>query len=399
MIFDLNLYSKQTLYWFIGLALLFFGLMFTVEQINGRFWLNDFKVMYGAADALVNDAPVYGVSFGLSTGFYKYSPFTLLGFIPFTWLPYGMAAIFDFWINAGVIMAVILLSFRLINTYVFPIRKPKAIHLFLVIPAALDHLVRELHLGNTNMILTLLILLSLTAYLEKRYWLGAIFLAIVVLTKPYFMLLILPLLLVKAYQALAYFFLSLTACVAISFVLIGFSKSLTLYANWFKAMLAHSDYLTSSHTLSALASTYFNIQIPISWGIPILCSLAALLFLLFYYRKNDNLPTSNNTALLLYSFILIALVPSLLITDTEHFLFSLPLVIILINYVRQLKSAIWTILLIVLLIFYGGNSSDIFGRSLSNTFMEYGLLGISNIIIIIGVLTLYMKQRFNSATS
>ncbi|MBK7618262.1 MAG: hypothetical protein IPJ10_02835 [Flavobacteriales bacterium] len=49
-------------------------LLFVLEHVNGRFWLNDFRVYYGAGEALLNGEPLYGVAHGLGTGMFKYAP-------------------------------------------------------------------------------------------------------------------------------------------------------------------------------------------------------------------------------------------------------------------------------------------------------------------------------------
>jgi hypothetical protein len=48
---------------FIVFAAIVFIAVFTLEKINERFWLNDFKVYYSAAQALINGQQVYGTPF------------------------------------------------------------------------------------------------------------------------------------------------------------------------------------------------------------------------------------------------------------------------------------------------------------------------------------------------
>lgn len=60
--------------------------------INGRFHLWDFHVYYHAAEDWLSGGEVYGKSYGLSSGFYKYSLTALIPFVPFTFLPYFWAA-------------------------------------------------------------------------------------------------------------------------------------------------------------------------------------------------------------------------------------------------------------------------------------------------------------------
>jgi len=56
-----------------------------------------FKVYYLSAKAMLDGQQIYGVHHGLDSGFYKYSPFVLLIFIPFTFLNFKLACIIYYW--------------------------------------------------------------------------------------------------------------------------------------------------------------------------------------------------------------------------------------------------------------------------------------------------------------
>src|SRR5690348_10815828 len=94
-------------------------LIFTIENINHRFWLNDFKVYYGAAQALMHGEQVYGVAFALGSGYYKYSPFTAILFVPLALLPYKAASVIQYFLLAGVILILFHVVWNLVNGYLF----------------------------------------------------------------------------------------------------------------------------------------------------------------------------------------------------------------------------------------------------------------------------------------
>ena len=82
--------------------------------------------------------------------------------------------------------------------------------------------------------------------------------------------------------------------------------------------------------------------------------------------------------------------PGLFRTDTQHFLLAFPLVLILIGYANIRKNK-WVIAAIgILLFFYGGNSSEIVGKYFSTVLDNLGILGISNLLILAGVLLVYL---------
>ena len=385
---------------FFLIALAFFGLMFLVEKLNGRFWLNDFKVMYMATEALINGDQVYNVSFGLSTGFYKYSPFSLLFFTPFTLLSYEWASYIDFTINSICAIGAIIKLNQIIRQYLFNTKRERTFLLVLMLLSIVVHIVRELHLGNTNMILLFALISALQLSLSSKSIKAGVILAIVILTKPYFILCLLPYLLLKNLRVILSTSISILSFVIISALIIGFPKSMTLYSEWISAMVTHSSYLESSNTVFSILEQYFSSIIPNSFAIFTLVGLTVLLFAYFafsLYKQNITIKSqsNSNSNLIIYFFIIIALVPNVLITDTEHFLFSLPLISILILYLNRQKKYLWTILFILVMFMYGGNSRDLLGKKLSGIFVDYGILGIANLIIISCCLYLYFRRKSN----
>ena len=101
----------------------------------------------------------------------------------------------------------------------------------------------------------------------------------------------------------------------------------------------------------------------------------------------------------LSAMVLISLLPNITVTDTEHFLLALPLIIYLsvIFQVRPISVGHW--LIVVSFIAYGFNIYDLWGRDLSALFEYYGLLGIGNFgIIVLSVWNLKkMVPKMNAA--
>src|SRR5688500_7819899 len=83
-------------YSFLLICAGFCGLMFLIENKNGAFLLNDFKVYYEASREFIQHGQPYGQAFGLSSGFFKYSPATLLVFLPYTAFSFETAKIIHF---------------------------------------------------------------------------------------------------------------------------------------------------------------------------------------------------------------------------------------------------------------------------------------------------------------
>jgi prepilin signal peptidase PulO-like enzyme (type II secretory pathway) len=112
-----------------------------------------------------------------------------------------------------------------------------------------------------------------------------------------------------------------------------------------------------------------------------------VIFFLYNTRiaKKNKLPEKDErerTNFIIGYFTLLAIVPNLLLTDTEHFLFSLPLIILLLNYLSITKNYFEIGAFVLIIFLYAGNSVDLLGHKLSDQLDKMGTLGISNLLII-----------------
>jgi hypothetical protein len=385
---------------FILYSGLIFVVIFCVENNNHRFWLNDFRVYYLAAKALIGGEQVYGVSFGLGTGFFKYSPMTLLLITPYVIFPIQVANIIHFLISSCCIIAAFLVLEQIIVDYLF-VPRTKRTHLLLVavLFCVLNHLFREVHLGNINMVIVLLLSLALRLVLKSQPITAGLLLALVIITKPYFIFFcLLPLLTHRKIKAILSMIVFLLIFFAIPFVFLGFSKNISLHQQWFSAMFEHSSYLYSNHTIVSLIQFYIYSAIPYKFTYYLIV-LVGLLYIIYFGlnnqadTKNSNASMVKNKSFIIQYFLLIAIVPNLLITDTEHFLFALPLITILVFFLPTSKNYILVGCFILLAFLYGGNSPDLLGKEVSRQFENYGLLGLSNLIIILFIIYIYSKNK------
>jgi hypothetical protein len=77
-----------------------------------------------------------------------------------------------------------------------------------------------------------------------------------------------------------------------------------------------------------------------------------------------------------------AFTPNFFVTDTEHFLLSMPLLILIVYYLLKLKNwKLWLFFSIILMPFTL-RSNDLMSESLSDFIAEIGLLGIVNLTTI-----------------
>jgi hypothetical protein len=356
-----------------------FTAILTVENINGRFWLSDYRVYYDAASAFARGEKIYGVAFGLETGFYKYSPAILLAFIPFTWMPYFAACVIQFiMIAIAAIFAGKSILESVQRVFGLPASSNANGILILGLLCIINHLFRDLHLGNVNTIIVALLAFVFARTLDGKKISAGVAMAICILLKPYLIVLVLPLIFFGRVRVVSSAFIT---GVIISMLLIpvkGISQTLELHRQWMDAMTAHSEYLQSTNTIRYLCSYYFSVTNNL---LPSL--ILAMLFLgWIFFAGAKGLYHNVHLFFFLCFFGILALLPNILITDTEHFLFLYPLILLCIFLLFRQKRIIPLLIFIFLVVLYGINSPDLLGNRLSSAYEHAGILGIANLGLI-----------------
>lgn len=385
--------QKNFLKGFIIFAALACITIFIFENINGRFLLNDYKVYYLAAKSLVSGDHIYGVAFGLSSGLYKYSPVILLFFIPFSFIPYYVSAVIFYFIIALSVIILFLLLRKILNNHIF-LTAPKHENIIYALSFlfVLSQLHRELHLGNTNIILLVLLMLSLQEGLRSKYFFSGTLFGIAVLFKPFFLILILPVILFRKWKILLYAFITVIFLSLVFMMIFGMTKYFQLHHEWIGAMLGHSAGYHSDNTVTGMIQSFIGIVLPGYFQYIIISLFVILYFIFEFLIRKKNIPASGQHFVFGW-FMLLAILPNIVNTDTEHFLYALPLITFIILFLFENKNRVLNILFFILFLLHGLNSSDIVGKHFSDVMTDYGFLGISNICIFTMGIILFAKEH------
>jgi hypothetical protein len=370
---------------------------FALEQINMRNEFADFRVYYDAAKALRQGDQVYHVAFGVSSGFYKYSPAATIPFLPLTFLPFAWAAAVYFFFIAAAIISFFLYCVFLLSQ-VWPAALDKKVVILTLITAIVfgaDHIERELHLGNVNMLLMCIATLAFVALYRKSDLIAGVCLGLILLFKPHFLIL-LPYLLFKGkWKALIRLALTIALGLFVLSPFIGWTQNWYLQGEWLKAMGAHNARLElSANTIYGLINVYvFNSKCNSTLVWLTLAVVGAIYASwLFYLNHSTKLKGID----WIEWSLLLALIPSLTHTDTEHFMFSLPCVIYVCYMLFQKKVARYRYAVSALMILaffpYCLNSPDIVGKKMRYFFDEAGGLGLANLMIITATIIVKMQH-------
>lgn len=384
-------------------------LLFVAEHVNGRGWMHDFRVYWGAANALIHGDPLYGVSHGLDSGVFKYAPAFALFFVPFALLPYPIAAAIHFAAIAAAFLWATLAMDRLLRIRMLSDRPISFAVLLLGGLVAVVHLHRELHLGNINMLLLALLLLAIERSLKGKAVLAGVLFGSVILAKPHFVVLLPLLLMRQRWTEVGLSLLTIGTGLLLPALFLGLGEDLALHKAWLDQMARHNatliylggDDLGSVNTLYSFAHRALLKHLGAMGSAVGAYSILALVALAFgafvlrnLWRERSNktgMPSATTFELLL----LIALVPSITLTDTEHFLLSMPLVLWVLHHLLPRARPRWLAFAAIPVLFaYGGNWEDALGP-LSEDYIHYGVLGMGNIGLLLLSAYLFERQRSN----
>ena len=389
--------SEKNPWVFIIISLLLWVTIFIVDEINTKFHHSDFSVYYQAAQAFLNADQIYGIAFPPSTvGFYKYSPAILIFFIPFLLLPYKIASfIYIFFLTVSFIIFTNNL-YNLYRTRFFDhIFKFKNLLLITILCFILVHLVRELIIGNVNTFILLLCLQTIVSMLAGKDKSAGIFFGLMVICKPYLLFVGLPLIIHRKWKVILSTIVSIMVFLILPALFLGFSGNIDLHIEWVKSMFEHNDYLISHDTLDYLIRHYiyqgFQIQ-------PLIYVLFLILFYFGYYWlfknkfKNCQVGSELDTqSLIIEIFLLFALIPNIFITDSQQFIFALPLITFVVMYVFSTRNLVIGIVFLLIMLPNSFNMVDLIGKNLSDILIESGALGISNLLLIGLVIYIFIK--------
>lgn len=373
--------------WFALLPVLYLVLLF----INHRFQLSDFNVYYGAADALLNGEQVYGKAFGLSSGFYKYSPEILVPFLPLALLKYDIAAVIFYLLNT-VIFLLLLNELKQAFFKTVEWGKEVWILLFLTILFFGDQFEREFFLGNVNALLLLLALWSFRSLANKQPLKAGLIYAIILCFKIHFLILLPYFILKKEWKVLFYAFVGLASMALVLFSCVP-NRFVVLHTQWLKAVQAHNMQLDRSpNTIYCFVQNVLSAMhmavVPTA-AVIIGLAIAGLSFLMFVWKN------LGNGFQIKEALVLVALIPVLTHTDTEHFLWAVPVVLMILLTIKTWNKKgkiIGFIFLFVASIPFLFNSPDLVGRSVAFQ-LDNGGIGISFLALLVFSL-LYRHVNF-----
>lgn len=370
------------------ISLIIFGLAIlygVLNMINGRFQMRDLQVYYDASMWLFDGESPYGRAFGLSSGYYKYSSTAALLFTPLHVLGWFPGRIFFFLLISGSFAFRIPQFIDWIQEQLKTTIKRDAIAALVVI-SLIGHFSRELLLGNVNWLLLVWVFSGFILLKSKPVLSGALF-ALTLIFKPHFVIIIPWLILRREWTSIKSLAVSVPLLLFLPAIGWGWDDNLLFLKEWIGAMQAHNASLAeSANTLYGIPAKLTGIE-GSSWIVLFLAvvSFLILAWMLRHFREERANSSLTETNRLLEFSALLAIIPNLVHTDTEHFMWTFPMLVMLAIYWLQMKGigrwvvgVLWALSLIP----FAFSTPDIWGSEGARWLEQSGVLGIANIVLI-----------------
>jgi len=362
-----------------------------LDLVNGRFWASDFRVYWSAAHGLLHDGPVYGVAFGEHTGFFKYAPVVALAFAPAALLPYSIAAVLHVLISGLLLIPILCTLERILMRHFLGLHAPRILlRQVLVLLCIAVLLARELHLGNINLWLVLGMVMATEALLDEHDALAGFLFGALWLLKPYLAFTVIPLVIHGRWRVLQRAALTIAAGLALPLFVLGPHEWYALHGAWIGAMAAHGGYLTSPDTFAHLLGHWVSPDLMRHPRVTIIV-YGALLAAFCWWQHRKRLDDGRERTFQLW--LAFASVPHLVITDQEHFLFSLPLIAYVLARLFAARRTAATLLFASAMALYATRSSDLWGSALEARMVAAGALGMGNLLLILTAIMIDREVR------
>ena len=345
--------------------------------------LVDFEVYSRAGNRVLAHAPLYRPDDGHYQ--FKYLPLFALAVVPFARIDQETAKAVWFVMSFGLLVAFVRRSVRAL-----PDRRMSEVALaWLAVLFVGRFYVKELILGQANIIFGLLLILALTAVQARRSSLAGILVGLATFVKPYGVVFLPWLAVAGGIAALASAAVVLVVGVALPAVSYGWSGNLALLNGWYQTV-------TSTTPENLLFGE--NISLATMWAkwvgpgraatiLATACGIGLLALVGWAWSRRASVNEPNY----LEFAMLMALVPLLSPQGWNYVLvLATPAVILLIDRLRDLTWP-WRVLSGAAVAVAGLTIYDLIGRAIYSSFLQWSLVSVAAIVFVVSLTHLRMR--------
>jgi hypothetical protein len=387
---------------FLTALLLFMVVIMVADLSRGRFYQTDFGAYLQAAARFTRAESLYDREPGeISKMAYKYAPAVATLFIPLLVFGVFAAKLIYYVLNCIVVLILFRQSRALVIRVCNGCAVPSQAHLFVAFGALGEFLYREISIGNTNALVSILAISGCLAVISNRDYAGGILLALATLFKPHYALILVFFLLLRRWRTVPAFAAVWFTAFLLPVLVYGWEGNIALHSKWIDVMRVHNAASSWIHDMYGMNNIYEALSWPFTalglhgfvtspvYPVIVLALLGAGLFHL--WRKSARESLSPFFPLL----YVIACTPMLWQVDVNHFVFLMPVVLCL--AVMWRSQRLWfRIVVFTGLLLLGGNIYEVWGRPRHAMFYDAGVYGIGASLLMLALVFADLKRRSGS---
>jgi hypothetical protein len=372
-------------------TLLLVALIFVVFLLIYVFWvrkdMSDFSVCYQGGKRILSGETLYRTSDGHMQ--YKYSPASAVFFSLFALLPKEMAKFIWYFSQLFLFYMVLLLCYEVLP-YKLKRKGTVLIFSFLIV---LKFLAREVELGQVNVLIIFLLVVSLLSLLRERQVEAGFCWGLSLLFKPYALVFFPYFLLKKRIKALVSGVGVVVAGLFLPALFYGFRGNIVVLKEWQQTLSLSTPPLLNVYDNASLHAFFMRIFPPedgqVAWMIIFFCATAigfSLLWMMIQAKKAG----LGKPEVLEFSFLLVLIPLFSPLGWYYNYLYSLLAVVVLVNILQKFPSVLRYIL-IANFIIIGASLREILGKDLFRVYTGYSLVAINHLIILFFIV--YSRAR------
>lgn len=316
---------------------------------------------------------------------YKYLPAFAFVIAPLSALPPVAARAVWFALSLGLLVAFVRLSWTLLPDR----RRVARVVVGITVVAMAKFYVRELGLGQTNILLAVLALWALSASARGRESLSGVLLGVATLVKPYAILFWPWLVWRRRYQAAAWFAAAVALGVALPVVRYGVGGTIDLMFGLWSVVTTSTAPNLAGQDNASIAGMYAS-WVGVGWQasqLTLVFTVGVLINVVWLFRR----PTPSMQPAYLETGVILLLIPLLSPQGWDYvFLMGTPVVMLLVDR-TDLKQLPQGPLLGACLVLVGLSIWDVMGRDLYRSFMMARVVTVCVLVEL--AMALHLRQR------
>jgi hypothetical protein len=380
-------WKKIALFGLIGILLI--GFFYVVYLGWVKKDMSDFGVCYRAGQRILSGETLYRTTDGHLQ--YKYAPVSALFYAAFAWLPYEMAKVLWFYLEIFCLFAGFWIAYRCLPS----IEKGKWFVIGFGLLVSAKFAGREIELGQVNILIIFVLVLMLAASLRKKEVAAGILWGVSIFFKPYALVFLPYFLLKKRFKIVAFGIGVLAVGLVLPVLIFGWEGNGLVLKEWVGTLSISTPVLMAvSDNASLYAFLWKNlggqhrVWVEILYGTIFAVLGAALLWIMWQGKKNSL--RKPETLEIAFLFTLIPLFSPL--GWYYNYLYALPAVVVLLNYIGLFPPALKYILAGNFIII-GASLREILGKTLFRFYNRKSLMVINALIILFGLTYARLKKR------